>query len=242
MTDGDVTVPLGLAAVRRAGTDPTLVTYSNMVGHALEAAEGPRPEGGRSRSSICAASCRSTSIPSPRRWAGPGGRSSRTRAGRSAASGRRSSRRCARRCPTGRRCARTGSARGRRRSVQPPARTGGGAGHRRPAWRRSPPRSSVIPAASSSALRPGEPLEGEPVPYSVISWNAMWARSPGPVNTCSSEPGMRRCTSRPYRVGHLPVDFARRDQRRHGDRPEAVERVVGLVAWKWPRMPCCDGG
>jgi pyruvate/2-oxoglutarate/acetoin dehydrogenase E1 component len=45
VTDGDVTVPLGLAAVRRAGTDLTLVTYSNMVNHALEAAEVVAAEG-----------------------------------------------------------------------------------------------------------------------------------------------------------------------------------------------------
>jgi pyruvate dehydrogenase E1 component beta subunit len=45
VTDGDITVPLGLAAVRREGTDLTLVTYSNMVNHALEAAEVVGAEG-----------------------------------------------------------------------------------------------------------------------------------------------------------------------------------------------------
>lgn len=45
VTDGDTTVPLGSAAVRRAGDDITVVTYSNMVNHALEAAEVLAAEG-----------------------------------------------------------------------------------------------------------------------------------------------------------------------------------------------------
>lgn len=45
VTDGDIMVPLGLAAVRREGTDLTLVTYSNMVNHALEAAETVAADG-----------------------------------------------------------------------------------------------------------------------------------------------------------------------------------------------------
>jgi pyruvate dehydrogenase E1 component beta subunit len=39
VTEGDFTVPLGSAAVVREGTDLTVVSYSNMVNHALVAAE-----------------------------------------------------------------------------------------------------------------------------------------------------------------------------------------------------------
>lgn len=45
VTEGDLMVPLGVAAVRREGTDVTVVTYSNMVNHALEAAEVVAAEG-----------------------------------------------------------------------------------------------------------------------------------------------------------------------------------------------------
>jgi pyruvate/2-oxoglutarate/acetoin dehydrogenase E1 component len=43
--DGDVTEPLGQAAIRREGTDVTLVTYSYYVGVALQAAEALARDG-----------------------------------------------------------------------------------------------------------------------------------------------------------------------------------------------------
>jgi pyruvate dehydrogenase E1 component beta subunit len=46
VTEGDFTVPLGSAAVVREGTDLTVVSYSNMVNHALVAAEQMATEHG----------------------------------------------------------------------------------------------------------------------------------------------------------------------------------------------------
>jgi pyruvate dehydrogenase E1 component beta subunit len=46
VTEGDFTVPLGSAAVVREGTDLTVVSYSNMVNHALVAAEQMAAEHG----------------------------------------------------------------------------------------------------------------------------------------------------------------------------------------------------
>lgn len=46
VTEGDFTVPLGSAAVVREGTDLTVVSYSNMVNHALAAAEQVATEHG----------------------------------------------------------------------------------------------------------------------------------------------------------------------------------------------------
>ena len=69
---GARTEPIGKAAVRRAGTTVTVVTYGGLVGTALEAAAWPRPTtAGRWRSLTFAAWCRWTSTPSPRRWSRP---------------------------------------------------------------------------------------------------------------------------------------------------------------------------
>jgi 2-oxoisovalerate dehydrogenase E1 component len=56
----DYVVPLGVADVKREGSDVTIVTYSRMVLRALEAAEAGRRRASASRSSTCAPSSRWT--------------------------------------------------------------------------------------------------------------------------------------------------------------------------------------
>ena len=58
--DGEHLVPIGKAAVARAGSDVTVAAFSIMVGRALEAAETLAGEASRWRSSTCALSGRST--------------------------------------------------------------------------------------------------------------------------------------------------------------------------------------